>query len=602
MPDVNDYRDDEEQGSATGMPHQAKVDPGQQQEYVPWSSFEAANRDVSQREAGKLRGKVQGDVSKASDELANAQHGFDAGLEGNYGSSSSSSSSSSPSRGANGEIVAAHLPPEAPKSGNGEFGAAHLPAPEAAVQVPKQFADSQQAQSTAGTSNPWASFSAGVAGENIGKISQLDGSAANPMQAPSGGAPEQIDPGSSGGTPSRETSPGVATLSQADEGNPWASFLAPAAQSGGPAAAAQPGGPADGKDRALQGKPLHDALRPYGLNADAAAGKATGAHDLEGAAGADAWKTLLGDTLGASNEARALGSEKGVQALLQKGQTSPVGDTAFDAALINGQGQKDFMQLSQQYGGGQLMKNVVDAEKASQDRWKTLQGDIAARQAQDKPGAASAATPAPPISTEPGQTPAAQDADLHSLLYGEGGTDFFSLMHQAGLSFSPADWAAIGLGEAGNDTPMPTEAYVNATVGSIANGTGIKASWPQGKFEMAWGLLSHEYNGRAMHALLQYLSQNKAEMKRFLGMQNPGYMARNLRMWLSQNGYQKGEGMIGTSNSEVQVAGQTRGETDTPYGATTDAQETARTNAYRTGWGEEWDRQFRGGNKTPKQP
>lgn len=51
--------------------------------------------------------------------------------------------------------------------------------------------------------------------------------------------------------------------------------------------------------------------------------------------------------------------------------------------------------------------------------------------------------------------------------------------------------------------------------------------------------------------------------------------------------------------AEVKVKGYTEGSAE--HGTTAE-QETARTNAYMDGWGEEWDRQWREGNKNPSPP
>ena len=65
-----------------------------------------------------------------------------------------------------------------------------------------------------------------------------------------------------------------------------------------------------------------------------------GSKDLESSMGADAWSKLIGDTAHAQDEAGALGSETGLQGLIQKGASAPLAQGgAFDAALEYGQGQ-----------------------------------------------------------------------------------------------------------------------------------------------------------------------------------------------------------------------------------------------------------------------
>lgn len=100
---------------------------------------------------------------------------------------------------------------------------------------------------------------------------------------------------------------------------------------------------------------------------------ALGAGSLEQQLGTDRWSGLVGDTAKAQADAKALGSEGGVQALLgqQTGVSNP-----FDAALISGAGGQDFRALSKEFGGSKLTDDLVGATQGAQDRWHALMGDI----------------------------------------------------------------------------------------------------------------------------------------------------------------------------------------------------------------------------------
>lgn len=103
--------------------------------------------------------------------------------------------------------------------------------------------------------------------------------------------------------------------------------------------------------------------------------------DLETAIGPAAWASLVGNTDSAQQQANALGSgQAGVQALLQanSGQVDNGGvNSGFDAALINGAGSNgEFQQTAN--AGKNLDQNVINADQASQDAWKTLQAKEAA--------------------------------------------------------------------------------------------------------------------------------------------------------------------------------------------------------------------------------
>jgi hypothetical protein len=129
-----------------------------------------------------------------------------------------------------------------------------------------------------------------------------------------------------------------------------------------------------------------------GLTDQAAAGNLAGSKDLETAFGPTAWAKLGADTGRATDEANALGSQKGVQGLLQQGASAPmVQGGAFDAALINGAGQKQFGETAQT--GKPLYQNAANALQGSQQAWSSLSGQSAAAQKQsaDAKSAADAA-------------------------------------------------------------------------------------------------------------------------------------------------------------------------------------------------------------------
>lgn len=58
--------------------------PQREPEFVPWSRFTAANQEVSQREAGKLAGGVQGSVDRATKGRTDASAANEAAVRSNY--------------------------------------------------------------------------------------------------------------------------------------------------------------------------------------------------------------------------------------------------------------------------------------------------------------------------------------------------------------------------------------------------------------------------------------------------------------------------------------------------------------------------------------
>jgi hypothetical protein len=177
--------------------------------------------------------------------------------------------------------------------------------------------------------------------------------------------------------------------------------------------------------------------------------------DLEAQLGKEGWEKLLADTMKAGETANALGSESGVEALLDK--QGPA--TAFDAALISGSGGQQFRDLSEQYGGGQLLKELAGANRDAQGNWQRLMGDVdaasAARDAEigaaqrpwlDDGGAVDVgpATDAPKptgYGYQPGGFQSYEEF-RDALMVGGG-------IHGVGEGISPADALLNKLGEAG---------------------------------------------------------------------------------------------------------------------------------------------------------
>lgn len=315
MPTFDDTTDEKKAPTAASGTVYAQGTKQQEPTFTPWSSFVAANQGVSDREAGKLKGQVQGDVDKAQGELTSAQDTFNAGIEGNY---------AKPAKPA---------PPPRPTSGSTSIDTADASSPIISRAPPPVAAPVVE-----GTGQELSAF-----GGNGTQQVPINAQSDQPVIAQQGDT----------------------AATQPQTSNPWSSFLdasaAPAAPMAAPAAT--PGA----------------TPSPYApLSAAAQGGHPAGPVDLEAAAGAPAWASLLGDTRHAAGEADALGDESGVQALLQHNRGSPEANSAFDAALINGQGQGDFRKLSKQYGGAKLADNIVGAEQGSQDAWRSLQNDIQA--------------------------------------------------------------------------------------------------------------------------------------------------------------------------------------------------------------------------------
>lgn len=131
-------------------------------------------------------------------------------------------------------------------------------------------------------------------------------------------------------------------------------------------------------------------------------GAVAGPKNLEQMMGADPWAKLMGQTGKAQAESAALGSQTGVQALLQQNGPSP--DSAFDAALIGGAGRKQFGETAK--AGEGLDDSLTAANTGAQDAWHRLMGDIEGR---DRDAKATAEADA--FNAQSGKDQQSRDAD-----------------------------------------------------------------------------------------------------------------------------------------------------------------------------------------------
>lgn len=326
-----------------------------------------------------------------------------------------------------------------------------------------------------------------------------------------------------------------------------------------------------------------------------------GAKDLETQAGADAWAKLLGQTKKAGDEANALGTTTGVQGLIQDRSSQPLAQNgAFDAALEQQAGGEGFQQLNKQYGNGQLLNQLAQADAAAQERWQKLLGDQKAQQGAQR--GAPVEPPGPQGQAAPSDQPTSIDEVLFSGDNAQAGSQFWSDFHQAGLSLSPADWASIAAGEAGADAPMATEAYVSAATSPLA--AVMRGAWPAAKVKWAFNMVDDQFGQDAMQALAKALRDDPKMKSQYLHMNNPGFMARNMRAWLLDHGFSRKSfdqkpGAHDESHVQQTATGQSFVDKHGQQRTTTDAQEIARNQAYREGWGQSWDDQFADGNDEP---
>lgn len=368
---------------------------------------------------------------------------------------------------------------------------------------------------------------------------------------------------------------------------PWGSFTTPAATRG---SAAQRGvvpstAPMPSNLAALQAKSgpqavfgeTEDPNSPFrtGLTAAATQNGPQGPKSVEDMLGEKAWGSLLGQTKAAEDQARSLGSEGGVQSLIQRGAVGPSTNSAFDAALTSGAGGAGFRQTAKANAG--LTNKLGANNAASQNAWQRLSGDVsnaqndkritdAAARGNEQIDAANKANAAAAAKAAADQAAANKPPEPWRP---EGYTDWKSFIdpnindankagqyaHEAAMYASPVDWLTRGLGELGYNGENASQLYAGAMGGGAANGNG-NGTWQQGNLRSAARLVQDEYGPEAMQYWWEHMTPQM--WQGYMDLGNAGAMARDMRAWLESAGFKKGEkgpapnpNQGGSSNSGV---------------------------------------------------
>ena len=214
----------------------------------------------------------------------------------------------------------------------------------------------------------------------------------------------------------------------------------------------------------------------------------------------------------------------------------------LDAALVGGAGRRGFAELGKQYGN---LKG--DLDKANQDSIGVA--DAAKQKSADAAAAYRALLEdaKKPEIVKPNEAPTETSAvkdyegkdnpDVLSYLFDDpskGEIDNTwekgkALAHVTAINASPADQLMMGLGEAGNDVPLVTEAFVNMF------DSKAHTAWKWGNILTAVNRVSG-FGGKAQKKFITALKRDKNMMQAFMAMKNPGYMARQIRIWFEKQG------------------------------------------------------------------
>lgn len=314
----------------------------------------------------------------------------------------------------------------------------------------------------------------------------------------------------------------------------------------------------------------------------------------------DAQKAQLSGDQKANDMLAGWGQDSGLDVLQQSNPEA----SQYDADLMASAGGRTAQaNMSKTYGDQATAhkKAIVDDLNQRNDAYKNAQSkysNIMDGFAQNAAGTQADQGGQGPDQGAPDYTqgdPADDHALMNDILFGGQGMggegNGFSNMHAVGMTLNPADWATIGLGEAGTDVAPTSEDFGNAEGGGQ---TGIQNTWPQGKFIMAFNeLVNRGVSSQARHAFLNFLKANPDSKAEYLSMKNPGYMARNMRQWMTSWDQANG---ISDNTSQVK-------STDDPGAGGNegyqDDEHPGRQQAAKDGWLTEWDTQARNGVKYP---
>lgn len=335
MPFIQDYSEDEDQAPSGGgggrlrgggVSGSVGAAPSKQVEpdFVPWDRFVSANQEVSQREAGKLAGNVETQAQDVSSRRTTAAEKQSEAVNQNYAgyqpqTKPQAVSSFGKPAASFGEAGAtqAQAPAGATADDGGDWSAFIRP-PEP---PPKQSSQPKQsATAPDGAAQGADAFDAGPqGGMTVGAA----------MPTPSLGETRRESPVRSDAMASKFWD----ATKQLDKDKLWYN-------------------PATGKSEGFE---------------------LSGWKSLEDQLGKAGWEQLVGDTLRAEEAATALGSEGGVEALLDQQYGNATG---FDAALVGGAGGDRFRDLAEQYGSGALTGALGDAAGAARSGWERLMDDV----------------------------------------------------------------------------------------------------------------------------------------------------------------------------------------------------------------------------------
>lgn len=359
--------------------------------------------------------------------------------------------------------------------------------------------------------------------------------------------------------------------------------------------------------------PVEQPAKTEPLRPEPVTTEPTSKEDLEkqlealGAPGMDSYaKRHPGDVAAVQNLGKAndllqgWGDDNGLN-VLQKADPHA---SQYDADLMaTGGGRAMQRDLSAQYKSQYNSKKAAIVDKYSKE-------DTQRKGLLDQLGKFGADANGAPIGGQPVASggpagpggPSNSYGNIEDFLSGDGGlggtTDN---LHIGAITFSPADMAINALGESGTYAgPNAAEMFRATFTGNYeqADQNGVK---PVDRANIRWALgqIQHSMGVEAARWLWSHITD--ANFKQFAG-KNAGYIKFLMKQLLQ--GY---TGPVQSLDSGQHVesvggGGVTYTDESGQQITTTDEEETNRNMAYIEGWGEEYDRQFRSGNRNPVKP
>lgn len=309
------------------------------------------------------------------------------------------------------------------------------------------------------------------------------------------------------------------------------------------------------------------------------------------------YKSVLADYGKAQDSVGALKSNEALQGSLERNKAGPhiEGGTKLDAALMGQAGRPEFARITEKHKGlgDELRGAVADSGRMGAEARAQAEANAAAHQGllsgylAGKPSGVAGDNGVTTASTS---NPFGYKTRQEMMEDGGVGTDARDGIHAASQTLDPVSALQNELTEG------------NSISEEFRKGVGLDNDLNMQNMRSGFLQIEREFGTGAADWLFDNMSASDWDAIQGMNMKAVyRYFEQKLKSgdWYHQN-----------MKENIEATGQTRGESqivkqggggDADHGTTSD-EEAARNQAYRDGWGTEYDEQFRSGNRKPVKP